>query len=78
MATKKNEKSDRIDLQQHERLAVYGVRRFVRKDQTEDSSWTLIGTAFRCGDGSLNLVLDYVPATGASLNIRPFKPRAEA
>jgi hypothetical protein len=78
MATKKNEKNDRIDLQQHERLAVYGVRRFVRKDQTEDSSWTLIGTAFRCGDGSLNLVLDYVPASGANLNIRPFKPRAEA
>ena len=51
MATKKN---DRIDLQQHERLAVYGVRRFTRKDKTEDSSWTLIGTAFRCGDGSLN------------------------
>jgi hypothetical protein len=75
MATKK---TDRIDLQKHDRLAVYGVRRFTRKDQTEDSSWTLIGTAFPCGDGSLNVVLDYVPATGASLNIRPFKPRTEA
>jgi len=74
MATKK---SDRIDLLQHERLAVYGVRRFVRKDQTEDASWTLIGTAFPCGDGSLNVVLDYVPASGANLNIRPFKPRTE-
>ena len=75
MATKKN---DRIDLQQHERLAVYGVRRFTRKDKTEDSSWTLVGTAFQCGDGSLNLVLDYLPASGASLNIRPFKARSEA
>jgi len=75
MAAKEN---DRIDLQQHERPAVYGVSRFVRKDQTEDSSWTLIGTAFRCGDESLNLVVNYVPASGASLNIRPFKPRTEA
>ncbi|HME73210.1 MAG TPA: hypothetical protein VKM54_25575 [Myxococcota bacterium] len=70
--------TDRIDLQQHNRLAVYGVRRFTRKDETKDSSWTLIGTAFPCSDGSLNVVLDYVPATGASLNIRPFKPRTEA
>ena len=75
MATKQN---DRIDLRQYERLAVYGVRKFTRKDETEASSWTLIGTAFRCGDGSLNLVLEYLPASGASLNIRPFKPRAEA
>lgn len=75
MATKK---TDRIDLQKHDRLAVYGVRRFTRKDQTEDSAWTLIGTAFPCSDGSLNVVLDYVPTSGASLNIRPFKPRTEA
>lgn len=75
MAAKKN---DRIDLQKHDRLAVYGVRRFTRKDETEDSFWTLIGTAFPCADGSLNVVLDYVPASGASLNIRPFKARTEA
>lgn len=75
MATKKN---DRIDLQRHERLAVYGVRRFTRKDETEAASWTLIGTAFRCSDGSLNLVLDYTPAHGVSLNIRPFKPLTDA
>jgi hypothetical protein len=70
--------TDHINLEQHKRLAVYGVRRFTRKDETQDSSWTLIGTAFPCSDGSLNVVLDYVPATGASLNIRPFKPRTEA
>lgn len=75
MAAKKN---DRIDLEQHERLAVYGVRRFTRKDETEAASWTLIGTAFRCSDGSLNLALDYVPANGVSINIRPFKPRSDA
>jgi len=71
-------KTPTIDVSKHERLAVYGVRRFTRKDQTEDSSWTLIGTAFPCGDGSLNIVLDYVPASGANLNIRPFKPRTDA
>ena len=71
-------KTDPINLHQHNRLAVYGVRRFTRKDETKDSSWTLIGTAFPCNDGSLNVVLDYVPANGASLNIRPFKPRTEA
>jgi len=58
-------KTERIDLQQNERLAVCGVRRFTRKDKTEDSSWTLIGTAFQCGDGLLNLVLDDMPASGS-------------
>jgi hypothetical protein len=71
-------KIDRFDLQKHDRVPVYGVRRFTRKDQTEDSAWTLIGTAFPCSDGSLNIVLAYVPTSGASLNIRPFKPRTEA
>ena len=75
MSTKK--KTDRIDLGKHERLAVYGVRRYVRKDKTEDSAWTQIGTAFPCSDGSLNIALDYVPTGTASLNIRPFKARAE-
>lgn len=65
-----------IDLNGHERLAVYGVQNFEHKGE-DKSRWTLIGTAFQNKDGSLNVKLDYAPTNGATVQIRPFKPREE-
>jgi len=68
MARKTND-----NLSNHERLGVYSVRNY-EKDGEQRSSWTQIGTAFRCKDRSLNLLLDCVPLAG-TINIRPFRER---
>jgi hypothetical protein len=52
--------------------------RRLRKDGEDRSFWTQVGSAFRCKDGSFNLVLDYVPTGGGTLNLRPARPKDEA
>lgn len=71
-----NQKSNPIDLNAHERLAVYGVTNFEHKGENK-SRWTLIGTAFRNKDGSLSIKADFWPTNGASIQIRPFMPRED-
>ena len=70
-------KTSTIDMSKHERLAIYGVRNY-EKDGEDRSFWTQVGSAFRCKDGSFNLVLDYVPTGGGTLNLRPARSRDEA
>jgi len=62
------------NLSNHERLGVYSVRNY-EKDGEQRSNWTQIGTAFRCKDGSYNVLLDCVPLAG-TINIRPFRERS--
>ena len=50
---------------------VYGI-----VDRGEDSYWTRIGAAFVNEDGSLNLVLNYIPTDPrTTIQIRDPKPR---
>jgi hypothetical protein len=51
---------------------VYGI---VKRDGAEKGFWTRIGAAFECKDGSLNVRLDFLPASSEiTLNIRDPKP----
>ncbi len=61
-----------------ENQAIYGVRNFHDREGNEKASWTRIGTAFQCKDGSWNLVIDYLPVQDATtLNMRPVRTQDE-
>ena len=63
-----------IALNEHDRLAIVGVVNF-EHDGEAKSRWTTIGTAFQNKDGSFNLRFEYMPVTGATVQIRPFGQR---
>ena len=69
-----NEDATKIALNDHDRLAIVGVVNFNHEGETK-SRWTTIGTAFQNKDGSFNLRFEYMPVTGATVQIRPFKKR---
>ena len=70
------QKTSKIDVNAHDRLAVYGVEDFEHNGD-EKSRWTLIGTAFQNKDGSFNIKANYWPTNGANVQIRPFQPKEE-
>ena len=63
-----------IALNDHNRLAIVGILNF-EHDGEAKSRWTTIGTAFQNKDGSFNLRFEYMPVTGATVQIRPFDQR---
>lgn len=66
--------AETIALNDHDRLAIVGVVNFEHEGE-EKSRWTTIGTAFQNKDGSFNLRFEYMPVTGATVQIRPFAKR---
>ena len=58
------------------RLDVFNVKDFERADGTKDSMWNRCGSAFVNKDGSLNVLLDLLPADG-KLHIRAPSPKKE-
>ena len=58
----------------HNRLAIVGVVNFEHEGEPK-SRWTTIGTAFQNQDGSFNLRFEYMPVTGATVQIRSFRKR---
>ena len=69
-----NQSTETIALNEHERLAIVGVVNFEHEGEAK-SRWTTIGTAFQNKDGSFNLRFEYMPVTGATVQIRPFQKR---
>lgn len=63
-----------ITLNAPNRLAIVGVVNF-EHDGEARSRWTTISTAFQNKDGSYNLRFEYMPVTGATVQIRPFQKR---
>jgi len=70
-----NQSTETIALNEHDRLAIVGVVNFEHEGEAK-SRWTTIGTAFQNKDGSFNLRFEYMPITGATVQIRPFAQRA--
>ena len=66
--------ADSVTLNDHDRLAIVGVVNFEHEGEAK-SRWTTIGTAFKNKDGSFNLRFEYMPVTGATVQIRPFRQR---
>lgn len=66
--------AETVNLNDHNRLAIVGVVNFEHEGEAK-SRWTTIGTAFQNKDGSFNLRFEYMPVTGATVQIRPFKKR---
>ena len=69
-----NEYNESVALNDYDRLAIVGVVNFDHQGETKSRS-TTIGTAFQNKDGSFNLRFEYMPVTGATVQIRPFKKR---
>ena len=69
-----NTNAESIALNDHDRLAIVGVVNFEHQGEAK-SRWTTIGTAFQNKDGSFNLRFEYMPVTGATVQIRPFSKR---
>ncbi len=69
-----NTNAQSITLNDHDRLAIVGVVNFEHEGEAK-SRWTTIGTAFQNKDGSFNLRFEYMPVTGATVQIRPFSKR---
>ena len=69
-----NTNAESIALNDHDRLAIVGVVNFEHQGETK-SRWTTIGTAFQNKDDSFNLRFEYMPVTGATVQIRPFSRR---
>ncbi len=69
-----NTNAESIALNDHDRLAIVGVVNFEHEGEAK-SRWTTIGTAFQNKDGSFNLRFEYMPVTGATVQIRPFQKR---
>ena len=69
-----NENAENIVLNDHERVAIVGAVNFNHQGETK-TRWTTIGTAFKNKDGSFNLRFEYMPVTGATVQLRPFKKR---
>ena len=69
-----NQNAETIALNDHDRLAIVGVVNFEHEGEAK-SRWTNIGTAFQNKDGSFNLRFEYMPVTGAVVQIRPFRER---
>ena len=70
-----NAKTDTFALNDHDRLAIVGVVNFEHEGEAK-SRWTTIGAAFQNKDGSFNLRFEYMPVTGAVVQIRPFRNRS--
>lgn len=66
-----NNNAENLNLNDHDRLAIVGVVNFEHEGESK-SRWTTIGTAFQNKDGSFNLRFEYMPVTGATVQIRPF------
>ncbi len=66
--------AESVTLNDHNRLAIVGVVNFEHEGEAR-SRWTTIGTAFQNKDGSFNLRFEYMPVTGATVQIRPFRQR---
>ena len=66
--------TETLALNDHDRLAIVGVVNFEHEGEAK-SRWTTIGTAFQNKDGSFNLRFEYMPVTGATVQIRPFAKR---
>ncbi len=69
-----NSNAENLTLNDHDRLALVGVVNFEHEGESK-SRWTTIGTAFQNKDGSFNLRFEYMPVTGATVQIRPFPKR---
>ena len=69
--------AESIALNDHDRLAIVGVVNFEHEGEAK-SRWTTIGTAFQNKDGSFNLRFEYMPVTGATVQIRPFQNRTKS
>ena len=69
-----NNNAENLNLNDHDRLAIVGVVNFEHEGESK-SRWTTIGTAFQNKDGSFNLRFEYMPVTGATVQIRPFAKR---
>ena len=69
-----NTNAESIALNDHDRLTIVGVVNFEHQGEAK-SRWTTIGTAFQNKDGSFNLRFEYMPVTGATVQIRPFSKR---
>lgn len=70
-----NQNTETIALNDHDRLAIVGVVNFEHEGEAK-SRWTTIGTAFQNKDGSFNLRFEYMPVTGAVVQIRPYLNRS--
>lgn len=63
--------SKKMDLTaEGQRLTVLGITPYKTRDGEERSSWTRVGRAFLNRDGSLQVLLDFVPAQGQALQVR--------
>lgn len=70
--------NSRVDLYKAgQRLVVFGITKYPKREGGEGSYWTKIGSAFVNRDGSLNMHLDYLPAKGQALQVRPAEEREE-
>ena len=69
-----NNNTESITLNDHDRLAIVGVVNFEHEGEAK-TRWTTIGTGFQNKDGSFNLRFEYMPVTGATVQIRPFRTR---
>ena len=69
-----NTNAQSIALNDHDRLAIVGVVNFEHEGEAK-SRWTTIGTAFQNQHGSFNLRFEYMPVTGATVQLRPFQKR---
>ena len=69
-----NENTEQIVLNDHERVTIVGAVNFNHQGEAK-TRWTTIGTAFQNKDGSFNLRFEYMPVTGATVQLRPFKKR---
>ncbi len=69
-----NTNAQSITLNDNDRLAIVGVVNFEHEGEAK-SRWTTLGTAFQNKDGSFNLRFEYMPVTGATVQIRPFSKR---
>ena len=68
---------DKINLNDHERVGIYGIVNF-KRDEKQMSKWTQIGTGFQNRDGSFDLNFNYWPTNLIKIQIRPFKPKQTA
>lgn len=59
---------------ERKRMELHGA---VKRQGSDQTYWTRIGTAFENKDGSWNLLFDYFPtATGTTVQLRAPKPEA--